>query len=79
MFLRAGFNARNHDTGIRGWTRHVRGAKFARAELRRFSSGEYFWYGERFLSWGDAIILGTHWSFDLPWEWQHGLPQCELK
>lgn len=78
MFLRAGFNARNFDTGIRAWTRHVRGGKFAPAELRRFSSGDYFWYGKRFLVWGDTIVLGTYHAFDLPWEFQNGLAHCDL-
>lgn len=80
MFLQAGFNARNHDTGIRGWTRHVRGNRggFAPAELRRFVCGDYFWYGARFVVWGEQCVLGTHHGFSLPWEYQERLPQCDL-
>lgn len=78
-FLRAGFNARNFDTGIRGWTRPYNGsASFAPAELRMFACGDLFWYGARFLSWGEQVVLGTYRTFDLPWNWQHGLPQSKL-
>jgi hypothetical protein len=79
-FLQAGFNARNFDTGIRGWTRHVRGGKFAPAELRIFTpSNDYFWYGARFLSWGECVVLGTHHGFELAWEYQNGLAHCVLE
>lgn len=84
-FLRAGFNARNRDTGIRGWTRHVDGKQFAPAELRRFQCGDFFWLGERpklgtFLVWGEQVVMGSHWHFDLPHEWsyEYGLPHCDL-
>lgn len=80
-FLRAGFNARNFDTGIRAWTRHVRGRIFAPAELRLFAhGGDYFWYGRNFLSWGESVVIGTHWSFKLEHEhsYEHGLPHCDL-
>lgn len=46
-FLRAGFNARNRDTGIRAWTRALRGSTFAVGELRQFQCGDFFWYGDR--------------------------------
>lgn len=84
-FLQAGFNARNSNTGIRGWTRHVRGSIFAAAELRRFACGDYFWLGERrgkgsFLVWGEYVVLGSHHSFDLPHEftYEHGLARCDI-
>ena len=82
-FLRAGFNARNRDTGIRGWTRHVNGSQFAVAELHVFQCGDFFWYGERqklgaFLVWGEQVVLGSHWIFDLPWEYQNGLAHSDL-
>ena len=77
-FLRAGFNASNRDTGIRGWTRPLDGGKHAPAELRQFACGDYFWYGERFLAWGERCVLGSHWGIDLPGHWQRGLPQSEL-
>lgn len=77
-FLRAGFNARNTDTGIRGWTRQARGGRFALAELRRFGCGDYFWYGARFLAWGEQVVLGTWRAFDLPWAYQNGLGHCDI-
>lgn len=86
MFLQAGFNARNRDTGIRGWTRHLRDPlrRFAPAELRQFiPGGDYFWYGNRqklgaFLTWGDQVALGTYHAFELAWEYQNGLAYCDL-
>jgi len=85
-FLQAGFNAANYKTGIRGWTRHVRDDKrrFAPAELRRFDCDDYFWFGERrdgtgFVSWGECVVLGSHWAFDLPWEYQNGLAHSDLE
>ena len=75
-FLKAGFNGRNTKTGIRGWTRHVAGKRFAPAELRRFDSGDYFWLGEHFLAWGENIVLGTHWGFTQTWPDE--LPQSAL-
>lgn len=85
-FLKAGFSARNRDTGIRGWTRHVTGRTFAPAELRRFACGDLFWLGERmvkgemrsFLVWGDEVVIGSRPEFSLPMEWQHGLPQSVI-
>lgn len=78
-FLRAGFNARNRDTGIRGWTRPYGGrSRFAPAELRLFTCGDFFWYGARFLAWGEQCALGSHWAFDLPSAWQYGLPKSRL-
>lgn len=77
MFLRARFNARNRATGIRGWTRHVRGNRggFKPAELRVFlPGGDYFWYGARFVVWGEQVVLGSY-GIDLPFAWQYGLPQ----
>ena len=82
-FLRAGFNAHNTKTGIRGWTCHVHGnrAGFKPAELRRFDCGDYFWLGvlrPQFLVWGEQVVMGSHWGFDLPYEWQGPLPKCDL-
>jgi len=77
-FLRAGFNAHNTITGIMGWTRPPeRPGQFAVAQLRRFDCGDYFWYGRHrrhgaFLVWGEQAVIGTHWGFDLPMEWQCG-------
>lgn len=86
MFLQAGFNARNRDTGIRGWTRHLRDPlrRFERAGLRQFiPSGDYFWYGElrgggAFLSNGEQVVLGTYHAFELAWEYQNGLAYCDI-
>lgn len=83
-FLKAGFNARNRDTGVRGWTRHANGREFAPAELRRFQCGDFFWLGDRpklgsFLVWGELVVMGTHYGFDLPYEFQHALPKCDLE
>lgn len=46
MFLLAGFNPFNFDTGIRAYTRPVgrRDMKFKLAQLRRWTCGDYFWY-----------------------------------
>lgn len=79
-FLQAGFNGRNYKTGIRAWTRHVRGSSFAPAELRYFECGDFFWLGKNFLSWGECVVIGTHWCFDLPHEftYEHGLAHCDL-
>jgi len=82
-FLRAGFNPRNTVTGIRGWTRPLnRRSAFAPAELRRFACGDYFWLGmgkaARFLVWGETVVLGSWWEFDLPWEYQNGLAHCNV-
>ena len=84
-FFQAGFNARNRDTGIRGWTRHARGRQFARAELRRWQCGDFFWIGDRpgkgtFIVWGEFVVLGSHYDFDLPHEfsYEHGLPRCDI-
>lgn len=77
-FLRAGFNAQNRDTGIRGWTRHVDGNRFAPAELRQFRCGDFFWYGARFLAWGEQVVLGSRNELDLPWNAQYGLAQSRL-
>jgi hypothetical protein len=81
-FLRAGFNGRNFDTGIRGWTRPIDGhRRFAPAELRMFACGDYFWYGicrPRFLAWGEACTLGSWHEFTLPWHCQEGLAHSDL-
>lgn len=80
-FLKAGFNGRHYSTGIRGWTRHVDGkSKFAPAALIRFEAGDYAWHGQRFLAWGECVVLGSHHGFDLPHEWtyEHGLPHCDV-
>jgi hypothetical protein len=87
MFLQAGFNGRNYRTGILGWTRHVRDPKrrFLPAQLRQFECGDYFWHGDHpdgggFMSWGEQVVLGSFYCFDLPHEWTYepGLPHCDL-
>lgn len=81
-FLRAGFNHRNRDTGIRGWTRPASGGRFMPAELRCFACGDFFWIDARakprFLAWGESCVLGSWYEFDLPWEYQRHLPACDL-
>jgi hypothetical protein len=80
-FLRAGFNGRHYSTGIRGWTRHIDGkSKFAPASLICFEAGDYAWRGARFLAWGECVVLGSHYGFDLPHEctYEPGLPHCDL-
>ena len=81
-FLKAGFNARNTKTGIFGWTRHARGNRrgFAVAELRRFVCGDYFWLGigQRFLTWGECVVIGSRPEFYLPIRFQYGLAQCDV-
>jgi hypothetical protein len=82
MFLRAGFNPRNHRTGIRAWTRPLAGGKFAPARLLRFlPGGDYAWHGlrhPRFLAWGEACVLGTVNQIDLDWKHQNGLAHSDL-
>lgn len=84
-FLQAGFNASNRDTGIRGWTRHLSGGQFAPAELRQFHRGQdFFWFGGRpgkghFLTWGEFVVLGSHYGFELADEYQYALPRCDLE
>lgn len=79
MFLRAGFNFRHRQTGIVGWTRHVRDERrrYAVAHLIVMRSGDMAWLGagDSFLVWGDQVVFGTWPEFDLPREWQDGLPQ----
>lgn len=75
-FLQAGFNARHYDTGIRGWTRRAAGGPFAPAMLIRFKCGDYAWPGDRFLAWGDHVVLGTWRSFRQCWD--EALPQSRL-
>lgn len=74
-FARAGFNGRNYDTGIRAWTRHVDGKRFAPAELRRLDKGDYLWVGKNFAAWGDQVVIGTVPGFELAFEHQFGLPE----
>lgn len=78
-FLRAGFNGRNFHTGIRAWTRPLDGRKFAPAELRMFACGDFFWHGKGFIAWGEQCVIGSHWGFDLPWEFQNGLAHSDLE
>lgn len=80
-FLKAGFNGANYKTGIKGWTRPERGGKFAPAELRQFECGDYFWLGVRhgFVAWGECVVLGSWYEFDLPWEYQNGLAHCVIE
>lgn len=85
MFLAAGFNERMRATGVKAWTRHVRGGRrggrFAPAMLMRLPCGDRAWLAidGRFLVWGDVVVLGSHYAFKLPWVWQHSLPQCDLE
>lgn len=73
-FLRAGFNPRNHDTGIRAMTSG--GRRFKPAELREFASGDLFWYGDGFLAWGLNVVAFRSYV-RLQGTWQ-GLPCCHL-
>ncbi len=87
-FLKAGFNARHRETGIRAWTRPAAGGEYAAAELLLFAGGDYAWHGERFLAWGEACVIGTvvdlaealyktgFVDFGLP---QSALPPCPLR
>lgn len=63
-FLKAGFNARNRDTGIRAFTASTTARTgFKPAELRCFDCGDYFWLGVRkpsFLAWGENVVIGTY-------------------
>lgn len=82
-FMRAGFNFRHKSTNVFGWTRPVNGKRFALAELIRFTpSGDLAWIDAadkpKFLAWGEQVVIGSRPEFDLPMEWQHGLPQSAL-
>jgi crossover junction endodeoxyribonuclease RusA len=81
-FMRAGFNFRNKSTNVFGWTRPANGRRFALAELIRFASGDLAWIDAaakpRFLAWGDQVVIGSRPEFDLPMEWQHGLPMSVI-
>ena len=76
-FVRAGFNPRHEQTFIHGWTRSLAGSRFKAAELIRFASGDYAWLAvdHSFLAWGEQCVFGTWPEFNLPREWQSGLPQ----
>lgn len=79
-FLQAGFNPENRTTGIRGWTRHVRGSTFAPATLHQFDCGDYFWLGakpNRFVAWTECVVL-VSWGFVIASEHQWNLPQCDI-
>ena len=66
-FLRAGFNARNRKTRIRAITRPAEGlARQAPAELRQFECGDYFWFGQKFLAWGESCRFMTWPGLGLP-------------
>lgn len=79
VFLQAGFNFRHRATGITAWTRHIRDERkrFAVAQLVVMRSGDLAWLGagDKFLVWGDQVVIGTWPEFDLPREWQDGLAQ----
>lgn len=80
MFLQAGSNLRHYNTGIKGWTRHVEGNRFAPADLVEFAhGGDFAWWGKRFLAWGEQVVLGTHHGFKLADEHQFGLPRCDIE
>jgi len=52
MFLRAGFNPRHFDTGVRAWSRGVV------VRLIRFvPSGDLAWNGRGFLTWGSTCAF----------------------
>lgn len=80
-FLKAGFNPNHRRIGVMGWTRAVTGKRFEPARLIQFQGGDFAWLGleERFLAWGEGVVLGSHWGFDLPWEYQLDLPRCDLE
>lgn len=79
MFLQAGSNLRHYNTGIKGWTRHVSGNRFAPADLVEFvHGGDLAWWGKRFLAWGEQVVLGSY-GFELPYEWQGPLPKCDIE
>lgn len=80
-FLRAGFNGRNRDTGIRGWTRPLAGGKFALAELRLMHAGDLLWVGagkHAFVAWGEACVFGSFGFDDLAGAWDDDLPQSKI-
>lgn len=77
-FLRAGFNGRHYNTGVRGWTRPAGGGRFKLAELIQFEGGDFAWHGKGFLAWGENVVLGTRPEFSLPQEWQRDLPMSRL-
>lgn len=83
-FLRAGFNYRHRETGVRGWTRPLNGrSTFAPAELIRFKSGDLAWLHlaqkPRFLQWGEQVVLGSWGAIELPWQHQEGLAHCDIE
>lgn len=66
MFLRAGFNGRHANTGIRAVTMHERGNRrgFQPAALCRWASGEYFWHGRNFAAWGTVVHFKNRYEID---------------
>lgn len=91
-FLRAGFNPRHRDTGIRAWTRPARGYRqHEPAELVVFTSkppfvhdGDFAWlhYAKRpkFLAWGEQCAFGS-WPIELAFEHsnEYGLAHCDIE
>lgn len=79
-FLKAGFNPNHRRIGILAWTRAVTGKRFEPARLIQFQAGDFAWLSlaERFLAWGESVVLGSHWGFELPWEYQNGLGHCDV-
>jgi hypothetical protein len=73
MFLRAGFNGRHVDTGVRGLSR------FVWARLVRFvPSGDLAWHGPRFLTWGSTCNFHCLVSDGLKWPDRYMLPKSDL-
>ena len=73
MFLRAGFNPRHVDTGVRGLTRWV----WARL-IRFVPSGELAWHGPRFLTWGNTCSFHSLIDCGLKFSERYNLPKSEL-
>ncbi len=79
MFLQAGFNPRAHRTHIRALVLHrrVRWRAARPAELVRFRSGDYAWWGAGGAAWPESMYLCS--LIDGPAKlWPHTLERCAL-
>jgi hypothetical protein len=72
MFLRAGFNPRYVDTGVRGLTR------FVWARLIQLEGGDLAWHGPGFLTWGSTCHFQNLVDDGLKWADRYSLPKSEL-
>ncbi|MDP2622090.1 MAG: hypothetical protein Q8P46_18260, partial [Hyphomicrobiales bacterium] len=54
--------------------------RFEPARLIVFEGGDFAWLGigERFLAWGDQVVLGSY-GIELPEEHQFGIPMSEIR